>query len=397
MLIIMNRRLMVFYLLLGYQVNAQEVARKFEVTFLSNSKFLEGEMVYLSYQYADHLGITTDSQYVSDGKIVFKGEVCQPSVAQLYDEHKLPKSVISLLPLGYALDLPDDNLSKPFEYFLVPGKTTIRTNDEISESTIIGPRGVSDFEALKQVSLVDDSILMDILPKMIRCFKRGDTACIKEYNAKAELESSNLRSAFFDYCKGHPESPVALYALKQSISPKLDSPEVYLALLAKLSKEVRVYPEAIALKKILENTPNSYIGKYVKNVRQLDINGDTVSLDAYKGKFVLLYFWSSSSYDQFIVHEQVLPLWNKYHTQNFTIISIGMETLQSKRKWERVVKAYQTPWIQLTDFNGLENNAVCQLGVARVPFNLLINTEGRIILRNTNPAQIDLLLAEVLK
>jgi len=216
-------------------------------------------------------------------------------------------------------------------------------------------------------------------------------------NREVAFETAKLPGVLFDYANTHPASPLALYAIKNSIPWNLDSPSIYLTAISKLSDTVKNYPEAIAYKKLLWGAQNFHIGMDVENFDQLDTAGNIISLRSFKSKFVLLYFWNSSSLSGFNIHNDMLQLWEKYKTADFTIIAIGLETAQSKRKWLRVIREYKTPWPHLTDFKGISNSAAQQFGVISLPFNLLINPERKVILKNGTINEIDQLLLKEMK
>ncbi|MBK8300581.1 MAG: hypothetical protein IPK90_09065 [Chitinophagaceae bacterium] len=106
--------------------------------------------------------------------------------------------------------------------------------------------------------------------------------------------------------------------MKNSIPGNPDSPAVYLKTLSKFTSTLKKYPEAIAYKKLLEGALNFHIGMAVKSFDQADTAGNTVSFRSFKGRFVLIYFWNSSSFTGFSIHSDMLRLWEKYKGANFT-------------------------------------------------------------------------------
>lgn len=390
-------KILVFFLFFNYSAFAKKQLHEFNLTVFVNNN-LEGKKIYLSYQYADYFGgLTIDSQYVFSNKAVFKGLILQPATAHIYTSIKLPSQIISILPEELLAEFNDGKLDDAYEFFLMPGKTTINANNLFSEASISGQPDLLDFELLKKTSLSQDSLFSILYPKMLSCLRKYDKECVDKLNQEARSEAKKIRTIFFNYANTHPESPIALYALKNSIPWNPDSPAVYLKTLSRFTNTLKNYPEAISYKRLLEGALNFHIGMAAKNFNQLDTAGNIVSFNSFKGRFVLIYFWNSSSFTGFNIHADMLRLWKKYKNADFTIISIGLETIQSKTNWLKIIRAYNTPWTHLTDFKGLSNAAAQQFGVISLPFNLLLNTESKIILKNGTIDEIDQFLMQKLK
>ncbi len=390
-------KILTLFLLFNYSAFAKKQLHEFNLTVFVNND-LEGKKIYLRYQYADFFGgLTIDSQYVFSNKAVFKGLIWQPATAHVYTSIKLPSQIISILPKELLVEFNEGKLDDAYELFLIPGKTTINAKKSFSEASISEQPDLLDFELLKKASLSRDSLLSILYPKMLSCLRKDNKECVDKLKLETEYESKKLRTIFFNYANTHPGSPIALYALKNSIPWNPDSPAVYLKTLSKFTSTLKKYPEAIAYKKLLEGALNFHIGMAVKSFDQADTAGNTVSFRSFKGRFVLIYFWNSSSFTGFSIHSDMLRLWEKYKGANFTIISIGLETIQSKTNWLKVIRAYNTPWVHLTDFKGLSNAVAQQFGVISLPFNLLINTESKIILKNGTINEIDQFLMQKLK
>lgn len=389
-------RLLLPVLLLTCSVFAQS-KQKFEVSLFVNSK-LADRYIYIRYQYsACDGGATVDSEYVSSNKVVFKGAICQPVPAQIFIPRKLPSPIVDLISSNPFFEVSDMNFADSYQFFLMPGETIITANNFLDESVISGSSAVLDFELFKKEADSIDSNVIIFYKKALACVKANDIECAKENEAKLYNEESKMREKYLKYAENNPNSPLAFYALKNALPTKVDSPEVYLNLLLKLSAEVKKYPEAIMFRNLFEGALNFHIGMSVPEFCQFDALGNAISFNQYKNKFVLLYFWNSSSSSSLSIHENIFTLWEKYKNYNFTIAAIGLETLESKDRWMKLIKQYKTPWSQLTDFRGMYNKAAQQFGVLNLPCYILINQGGQIIFKDSSMKKIDQVLSGAMK
>lgn len=360
---------------------------------------LKGKYIYLTYAYFDTSGFErTDSQLLLSDKIIFTGSVCQPAPATISIKFGFPTGSLQPTEKAQITNLfLDEKIEIPFEFYLLPGETIITANESILESTISGQEPVLDFEKLQKAKSIVIGEMLGLFEELENCRLLGNEQCKQHLlNELLKAQEKIYNDIYLRYFKNHSNSPLALYALKQSIPGTLDKAEIYLAYLSQLPKNIKEFPQAISLKKSLEAYPNSDTGKYVKDFELLDTAGRRVTLRSFIGKYVFLDFWTTSTLLNRLSHPDLLPVWNKYKDKDFSIISIALETPASKEKWMASIRKGNMPWDHLTDFNGFSNTAAQQFGVLSVPFNLLIDPTGKILLRNVRVNELDIFLQQVM-
>lgn len=105
-----------------------------------------------------------------------------------------------------------------------------------------------------------------------------------------------------------------------------------------------------------------------------DLEGNMRHLTDYKGKYILIDFWSSGCGPCIMAIPEMKEISETYKDQLF-VVSISSDT---KEIWEKVSKEKEISWVNLNDFKG-ENGLKLRYGVTGIPHYVMISPEGKII------------------
>lgn len=130
-------------------------------------------------------------------------------------------------------------------------------------------------------------------------------------------------------------------------------------------------------------------------IEQKDLDGKVVTLDAYKGKVVLLDFWATWCRPCIAEMPNVIKLYNKYSEQGFEIIGVSLD--QSRPALESYVRNNKMTWPQLFDGKGWGNEIAGDYRVRSIPMTYLIDRQGKIRYRSIRGPQLEAAVAELLK
>lgn len=130
--------------------------------------------------------------------------------------------------------------------------------------------------------------------------------------------------------------------------------------------------------------PKFIIGTEAPNFEATFENGQKMSLEAYKGKYVLLDFWGSWCGPCRKENPHLVNLYDDFHGKKFNdgkdfeIISIAIET--EKKSWEKAVKVDQLRWdSHIVEMDRFSSPLPTLYGVKEIPTTYLVNPQGTIV------------------
>ncbi|HVG41933.1 MAG TPA: TlpA disulfide reductase family protein [Chitinophagaceae bacterium] len=136
------------------------------------------------------------------------------------------------------------------------------------------------------------------------------------------------------------------------------------------------------------------VGTQAMDFTQNDVAGKPVSLSSFRGKYVLVDFWASWCKPCREDNPNVVKAYNKFNKKNFTILGVSLD--QEKEPWIKAIEKDGLKWTQVSDLK-YWNNSVAQLyRVNGIPFNYLIDPNGKIVGRNLHGEALDAKLCELL-
>ena len=141
------------------------------------------------------------------------------------------------------------------------------------------------------------------------------------------------------------------------------------------------------------------IGKPAPDFALPDPSGKEIKLSSFKGKYVLVDFWASWCGPCRQENPAVVQAYNKFRNKNFTVLGVSLDRPGQKDKWMKAVKDDNLTWTQVSDLMEWNSPVVSLYGFGEmgIPYNILVDPEGKIIAERLRGTALEEKLAEVLK
>ncbi len=221
----------------------------------------------------------------------------------------------------------------------------------------------------------------------------GNAEGAKKILDSAQAEERIYVKNLLGFIKQHPGSNVGGYII---FSAQFDWAQIneYDEMYNALSDKVKKGKFGkLALDKI-NSLKGTTIGYPAIDFTQTDVNGKNVSLSSYKGKYVLVDFWASWCGPCRKENPAVVAAYQKYKDKGFDVLAVSMD--DNKDKWLAAIAKDNLTWTHVSDLKGWQNTVGKMYGVASIPFNLLLDKEGKILAKSLRGADLDAKLAEIL-
>lgn len=145
----------------------------------------------------------------------------------------------------------------------------------------------------------------------------------------------------------------------------------------------------------LENQDSNWVGKQAPELTLPDVNGHEVSLSSFKGKYLLVDFWASWCSPCRGENPNVVAAYKEFKDKNFTVLGVSLD--KDKDAWQEAIKEDHLTWTHVSDLKFWQSKAVEIFHFNGIPFNVLIDPQGKIIGQGLRGEELEGKLKEVLK
>ena len=236
-------------------------------------------------------------------------------------------------------------------------------------------------------------------------------AVIESLDSIAQTYLNEINLYTKSYIDKNLTSLVSLVALYQQVAPNgyVLNPSRDLKYFVKVDSSMsKLYPEyepvtllheqvkelVAGIKVETDLTPASGEGNEAPEISLPTPDGDTIKLSSTRGSVVLLDFWAAWCVPCRQESPNLVKAYNLYHKKGFQIYQVSLD--KTKEAWIKGIQDDKLEnWIHVSDIKYWNSVVVPLYKIESIPYNFLLDKEGRIIATTLRGEQLQIKLAEL--
>jgi len=146
---------------------------------------------------------------------------------------------------------------------------------------------------------------------------------------------------------------------------------------------------------IAQNKSLPKIGGIAPDITMADTSGKAFSLSMLRGKYVLVDFWASWCGPCREENPNVVNAYQEFKNKNFTVLGVSLD--KQKAEWTKAIEEDHLTWYHISDLKYWSSAAVAPYGIEGIPYNVLLDPQGKIIAMNLRGNDLKIKLSELIK
>ncbi|WP_080779232.1 TlpA family protein disulfide reductase [Chryseobacterium phocaeense] len=137
------------------------------------------------------------------------------------------------------------------------------------------------------------------------------------------------------------------------------------------------------------------IGQQAPEITLSKNDGTPFSLSSLKGKLVLIDFWATWCSPCMEEQPELKTLYQKTKGKEFEILGVSLD--RNKESWQKAIDRFEISWPQVSDLKFWRSPVAKAYAIEELPFNVVIDTQGKIIAKNLHGKELEGFISKHLK
>jgi thiol-disulfide isomerase/thioredoxin len=151
----------------------------------------------------------------------------------------------------------------------------------------------------------------------------------------------------------------------------------------------------IYLAKRLDLLEQFLSGKTIPKFSLNNPDGKQVSIDDFKGKYLLIDFWASWCPSCRLENPFIVRIYDRYKSKGFEILGVSFDTKMNA--WLEAIEVDNLKWTHVSDLQGWNSEPAKMFGIISIPSSILIDGNGIIVANNPSSSELEKILENILQ
>ena len=340
---------------------------KFQISATSDLSIDEVKLL----RYEDGKLLPIDSVMPNNGTFMFQGNIDAP--------------MVYYLEFGSNFKLP---------IFVESSEISIRVEGFAYDSCFVSGSRIHDEWLSKRNIIRTYDILLDTIRNQYYKAKSGGNDSLKEVLSNKfdslELDKEAAIDSIISINTKSHVSPyfVVKYKMYSGDPTKL---EMYRNL---FDSSILSSPYIALIDQRIEKLNLTKVGNQIPNFTLPDTTGKLISIEDFRGQYVLIDFWASWCGPCRRENPNIVSAYNKFQDRGFTVLGVSLD--KERDSWLKAIKKDELEWTQLSDLKGWNNEVAELFGIRSIPFSILIDPQGNVVAKGLHGEELHVELNKLL-
>ena len=347
----------------------------------ASSDINDGEMVYL-VQYKENIPVLKDSATVVKGNFSFSDSILVPEMHYIFFK----------------------NIQGNIPVILEPGNINITVfKDSLRSTKINGTKSNDDFKAYidESSSLINE--LNNIQSEINYNIALNDSLLTDDLEKQFINMRKKLTDYEFDFMTNKNDSYISALILQRMVFERSIDYDKADSIMNSFDESLKLTSPFTAVEKIIENyklsnTEAPIVGSYAPKFSGPGIDGEVISLDGIKSKYILIDFWASWCAPCRVENPGLAELLNVYSKDDFSILGVSLD--MNLESWKKAIETDGIQsWVHISNLKYFNDPIAKLYDISKegIPSSFLLNPERKIIARNIKGEDLEFVLNAELK